>query len=145
MPMPHVQLVKARLLASPASTPLAFFWAAAAAMTPTLIRASLDGLVADTTFPTYFPFVLLAAIFLGWRPAMFTAALSALAANYLFMGPPHELFATVQDTAGTLVFLTSAIAIIFATETVRSAHLAANLDRRLLGLARSAAGPMPRS
>jgi hypothetical protein len=90
---------------------------------------SLDGAVSGVTFTAYFPFVVLTAIFLGWRSAMLTTVLSALAANFLFMAPRYELSASVNDVASTLLFLASASGVIFATGTLRTAARAGDLDR----------------
>jgi hypothetical protein len=72
---------------------MAILWIGSAAIVPTLIRLAMDHLVNDVTiFPAYFPFVLAAATFLGWRSAVVTAILSALAANFMFIGGALRIF-----------------------------------------------------
>jgi K+-sensing histidine kinase KdpD len=89
---------------------------------PTLIRLAMDHVVNDVSiFPAYFPFVLAAATFLGWRSAVVTAVLSALAANLMFMGARFEFSAAPTDIVSTLLFLLSASAVIFGVERLKSA------------------------
>jgi hypothetical protein len=119
--MAHVEFLKARALAPAprvtASLPLAL----GAALVPTLIRWSLQGVIADMPFAIYFPFILGAAATLGWRWAMLTTVLAALAGNYLFMAPRFELLGTEADLAGTLAFVLSASVVVYIGETMRTA------------------------
>jgi hypothetical protein len=119
--MAHVEFLKSRALAPApnvsASLPLAF----GAALVPTLIRWSLQGVIADMPFAIYFPFILAAAATLGWRWAMLTTVLAALAGNYLFMPPRFELLQTKADLAGTSAFVLSASAVIYIGETMKTA------------------------
>jgi K+-sensing histidine kinase KdpD len=140
-----VQFVKSRVLAaSPPTPPTALLWAAAAAVVPTLIRAALDGVLSGSAFLAYFPFLVAAAMFLGWRSAMVTTALSALAANFLFLGPRNAFAESVNDVAATLLFLMSASAVIFGTETLKTAARPANLDRGWSRPARTVSAPLRR-
>jgi K+-sensing histidine kinase KdpD len=102
---------------------------------PTLIRLAMDHVVNDVSiFPAYFPFVLAAATFLGWRSAVVTAVLSALAANFMFMGARFELSAATTDIVGTLLFLLSAGAVIFGVERLKSAAHAGQGASRPAGI-----------
>ena len=67
--MTRLDLVRSRLLTVP-SRQVAVLYTAMAVVAPTLIRAVFDGFVSGTTFVAYFPFVLLSAMFLGWRSAV---------------------------------------------------------------------------
>jgi K+-sensing histidine kinase KdpD len=97
---------------------------------PTLIRLALDHVVSDITiFPAYFPFVLATATFLGWRSAIVATILSALAANFMFMGERFTFSASVPDIVSTLLFLLSAVAVIVGVEMLKSAAHAADLDQ----------------
>src|ERR1700758_2262752 len=105
--MTRIYFVRARLPAPPpplvVTVPLALPFVVA----PTLMRLAVDGIVTDTTFVTYFPFVLLAALLLGWRAAVVVMLVSAAAANFLFMAPRHALFAHAGDTLGAIFFCIS--------------------------------------
>jgi len=119
--MAHVQFVRSRSLAPTPGLLQTLVWGCLAAAAPTLIRAGLDGVVADTVFPAYYPFILAAAIVLGWRCALLATAFSALAANFMFMAPRYEVIASAQEVGDLLVFLVSSAAVIFGAETLRTA------------------------
>jgi K+-sensing histidine kinase KdpD len=107
---------------APSSAPMAILWVGSAAVVPTVIRLVVDHLVSDVTiFPAYFPFVLAAATFLGWRSAVATAILSALAANFMFMGPRFAFSTVLTDVVSTLMFLLSAGVVIYGVERLKSA------------------------
>lgn len=59
-------------------------WTAASVILPTVLRWLIDKGASGVPFVTYFPAVVLAALFLGWRWASITALLSAITANRLF-------------------------------------------------------------
>lgn len=59
-------------------------WTAVSVIIPTAMRLVIDGGEAGVPFVTYFPAVILAALFLGWRSATFAAIFSAIIANRLF-------------------------------------------------------------
>src|SRR4029079_15380932 len=67
--MSRFQIVRSRLSTAPPRGKDAFLYSALAVLLPTLVRASIDSVVSGTTFVAYFPFVLMAAMFLGWRNA----------------------------------------------------------------------------
>jgi K+-sensing histidine kinase KdpD len=119
--MAHVEYLKSRALAPApsvsASLPLAF----GAVLAPTLIRWSLQGVIADMPFVFYFPFILVAAVILGWRWAMLTAGLGTLAGDFLFIAPRFELLETKADIAATVAFVLSASVVIYIGETMRTA------------------------
>ena len=113
----------------------------AAVAVPTLVQMSLANVMSDTTFPAYYPFILATAVFLHWRYAMAATALSALVANYLFMGRSSDLFATSGDIAGTILFLVSASATIFTVKVMRAGGVVAALPAPLRQAARK---PLPK-
>ena len=76
----------------------------AALAAPTLIRASVEGVVTGVGFTPYLPFVLLAALMLRWQVAAAVAVASAVLADFLFVGTRHELLSTPTDLFGMLVF-----------------------------------------
>jgi two-component sensor histidine kinase len=120
------------MLAPPPRAPIAFICSCAAVAAPTLIRLAIDHLVIDVTYVTYYPFILGAAMFMGWRYASGVALASAVAGNYLFMAPRHTLFAFPEDTVGSLFFLLAAALVIAAAEALRQAYkkLHAAIKRR---------------
>jgi K+-sensing histidine kinase KdpD len=141
--MSHAQVPSSRpgRIAAP-SAPIAILWAGAAAVVPTLIRLAVDHVVSDVTiFPAYFPFVMAAATFLGWRSAVVAAVLSALAANYMFMGPRFQFSAAAADIAGTLLFLASAGVVIFGVDRLKAAVHAKDLEQAALDPADGAGQP----
>ena len=98
----------------------AIFWAVAAVAAPTLIRASLDGIVVGVAVTPYVPFVLLAAIFLGWRHAAFVALASALIADAAFIGPPRQFLEGPTDIVALGFFLLASAMIIAFVNEIRS-------------------------
>jgi K+-sensing histidine kinase KdpD len=136
--MAHAQGSRSRDRAETSSLPTTILWAGAAAVVPTLIRLAADHVVSDVTiFPAYFPFVLAAATFLGWRSAIVTTILSALAANFMFMGARFAFSTAATDIGSTLLFLVSAIAVIIGVERLKSSARATDLDQ---GAPRAARG-----
>jgi two-component sensor histidine kinase len=117
--MTRLHFVRSRLLAAAPSGQTAILYALSAVVVPTLIRASIDGLVSGTTFVAYFPFVLLSAMFLGWRNAIVVTLASAVIANFLFMEPRYTFFAGSHDTTGAVSFVFSSMLIIALAETLR--------------------------
>jgi hypothetical protein len=92
----------------------------AALAVPTLIRASVDGVVADVAFGPYFPFVLLAAILLGWRYAAAVAFGSAVLADMLFVDPRFIFMAGPTDVFGVATFLLTSFLMIGVVQAIRS-------------------------
>ena len=118
--MTRLHFVRSRLLAAPPRGQAAVLTALAIA-TPTLIRAMLDGFVSGTTFVAYFPFVLVSAMFLGWRNALVVTLASAAVANFLFLEPRFTLFNGSRDTTAALLFVFSSLLLIVLAETLRRA------------------------
>jgi two-component sensor histidine kinase len=99
--------MKARLLAPPRRGVLAVLYTIASVAIPTLLRMALDPIVQDVAYVTYYPFVMLSALFLGWRHAAVVAIASALLGDYLFMTPRYTLFTAGAHTVASLLFLMS--------------------------------------
>lgn len=59
-------------------------WTLGAVAIATLVRIAIDRGESGAPFVTYFPAVVLASLFLGWRAAAIVAVLSAVVANRLF-------------------------------------------------------------
>lgn len=98
----------------------ALFWAVAAAVIPTLIRYSFDGIVTGCGAITYVPFIFLSALFLGWRFAVPVAIASGYFADALFMGHDYLLLEGPTDIYGMTAFLAGSGLMIAAVEAVRS-------------------------
>ena len=81
-------------------------------------------MVTGTTFAPYFPFVLIAALLLGWRAAAVVMIGSAVVANFLFMEPRHTLFARPDDTLGAVFFVISSSLLIAVADTLRRTAMA---------------------
>ena len=119
--MIRIGFVKARLSGEPPERGPAFAYACAMIVTPTLIRASLDSYVSDTTFGAYYPFILISALLLSWRNAAAVTICSAILANFLFMEPRYVIFASATDTIGTFFFILCSLLIVAVGQTLRRA------------------------
>lgn len=119
--MTRLHFVRSRLLAAPPRGPAALLYPALAIAIPTLIRTLLDGFVSGTTFVAYFPFVLVSAMFLGWRYALVVTLASAAVANFLFMEPRYIFFSGSRDTTAAVLFVFSSMFLIALAETLRRA------------------------
>ena len=95
------------------------FWTLGAVAIATLIRLAIDRGESGAPFVTYFPAVVLASLFLGWRAAAVAAVLSAAIANRLFR---PELPITAFDAADFIMaalFAFSCAILINAGQLVR--------------------------
>jgi K+-sensing histidine kinase KdpD len=116
--MTRSQFIKSRLIAGPPSLPWALILGLAFVIVPTCIRLAADPVIAGTAYVTYYPFVLVAALFLGWRGATAVAGAAAVLANFLFIQPRYVLFARLDDTLGTLFFVLASGLIIAVVDTL---------------------------
>ena len=119
--MTFIDKLSRKLLAPPKQANAALFYAVVLVAVPTAHsrcsrRFPIDGL----PFITYFPFVLLAAIWLSWRFAAAVALVSAIIADWLFVGPPQQLFEGPADVFGVIIFLATSVMMIALVEAVRS-------------------------
>ena len=127
--MTRLNFVRSRLLTAP-SGQAAVLYTALAVVAPTLFRALFDGLVSGTTFVAYYPFVLVSAMFLGWRGAVVVTLASAVVANFLFMEPRYTFFYGPEDTTGAVLFVFSSVLIIALAETLRRAVAEGEASRK---------------
>lgn len=98
----------------------AIIWVLLGILVPTLIRASVSGIVMGCHTIPYVPSVLFAAIFLGWRHAAAVALGSALVSDWLFMGHGHHmLLESGCDFFGIGTFLFASAMIIGSVELPR--------------------------
>ncbi len=119
--MTRSEFIKSRLLAGSPSLLWALLLGLAFVAIPTLIRLAVDPVISGTAYVTYYPFVLIAALLIGWRWAAAVAVAAAMLANFLFLYPRYVLFARLEDTLGTLFFLFSCSLIIAVVNTLRRA------------------------
>jgi hypothetical protein len=96
----------------------AIFWTILAVLVPTLVRASVNGVVTGCEMIPYVPSVLLAAIFLGARHAVAVAVACALVADWAFMGQDQN-FLEACDLFGMGIFLVASALIIASVELPR--------------------------
>jgi len=97
----------------------AVLYGAAAVILPTLIRASVIGIVPGCETTAYFPFILMSAIFLGWRYAVIVTLVSAAIIDALFIGSPNQILESASDYFGIGFFLTSSVMIIGFVYAIR--------------------------
>ena len=116
--MPRIETLKPLFL-NQVTGGRAIFWAVVAVAIPTFLRLSVEGIVTGCATVTYVPFVLLSALFLGWRYAVPVALFSAYFADSLFMGHDHLLFEGPCDIYGMTAFLIGSGLIIAAVEFIR--------------------------
>jgi two-component sensor histidine kinase len=121
-------------------------WTALAVSTPTVLRWLLDGGANGVPFVTYFPAIVLAGLFLGWRYGALTAVLCAVAGWLAFMqdgprlGESPEGWAIVglfALTCGLLIGIAEALRRMFAQSAVaaeRETLLNQELRHRLKNL-----------
>lgn len=94
-------------------------WTALAVAVPTLLRLGLDGGRIGTPFVTYFPAIVIATLFLGWRWGVLTTALCAVAARLLFMAKGPYLIESAQGWIILALFVLSCAFLIATAEALR--------------------------
>jgi two-component sensor histidine kinase len=94
-------------------------WTAVAVAVPTLLRLAIDADRSGVPFVTYFPAIVLAAVFLGWRYGAIVALVSVAVARLLFMAGDAPLSDTPEGTGILGLFVLSCVLLIFIGETLR--------------------------
>ena len=102
--------------------------AIAAVAVPTIFRFAVSGSVTGCEFTPYLPFVLLAAILLGWWQAVALALASVAVLGGLFVGPQAAILQKDCFVSGASIFLGSSAVIVGVAILVR--RLIGNLQRR---------------
>lgn len=110
-----------RVMLARRSHPVRFAGAVLAIAAPTLLRLAIDGGEGGVPFVTYFPAIMLAALFLGWEYAALTAFGSAVVAKRLFMGGPPLLESNWQLLVWAGMYFLSCALLIGMVETMRRA------------------------
>jgi two-component sensor histidine kinase len=109
-------------------------WIAVAVTAPTAGRYLLDAGDNGVPFVTYFPAIVLAGLFLGWRYGALTAVLSAIAARLAFMHDAPRLGESVEGLAILGMFALTCVLLLAIVEALRRvfAQLALASERETL-------------
>jgi two-component sensor histidine kinase len=94
-------------------------WSLVAVVIPTVLRLVLDAGRYGTPFVTYYPAVVLSALFLGWRYSVLTTILCAGVARLLFMQELQPLGSTPEGAAIFALFVFSCGSLIAIGEWLR--------------------------
>lgn len=94
-------------------------WTAVAIAVPTALRWVIDRGEAGIPFVTYFPAIVLAALFLGWKYGATTALISGIIVNRLFRAVPVLFFANAREVVFVLLYALTCAILILITEMVR--------------------------
>lgn len=110
-------------------------WTVVAVLVPTALRLAVDAGHKGAPFVSYFPAVVLAGLFLGWRYAVLTAVLCAGVAWLLFLREMPPLEATPQGMAILGLFVLSCAFLVAIGEWLRTVlaelHVAAAREQLL--------------
>lgn len=101
-------------------------WTLLAVVVPTGLRLALDAGRHGTPFVTFYPAVVLSALFLGWRYSVLTTVLCVGSARLLFMQDVPSLGSTPEGVAIFALFLGSCGSLIAIGEWLR--RVLAELD-----------------
>ena len=93
----------------------------AAVAFPTIVRAAVSGSITGCEFTPYLPFVLLAAILLGWWQAGAVALASVAVLGGLFVGPQAAIAQKACFISGAGLFLASSSALVAVAVMARRA------------------------
>jgi hypothetical protein len=116
------------LQAPPVTGWCALAGAIAAVAVPTMLRFAVRGSVTGCEFTPYLPFILIAAILLGWWQAAGVALASVAVLGGLFVGPQAAMAQRDCFESGAAVFLASSAVVVGVAVVVR--RLIGNLQRR---------------
>jgi len=118
--MTQIGLLNAWLTATPLRGIPALACALAVVVFPTFIRSSMGmgEMWRDCCIP-YYPFILVAAVLLGWKMASILAVVSAAITDYLFVGQPFGLLDSASAVFDIAMFLVSAFLIIGLVHLIR--------------------------
>ena len=94
-------------------------WTTVVVIVPTLLRYALDGGANGVPFVTYFPAIVLAGLFLGWRYGILSAILCSATARLLFMQDAPRLGQSVEGLAILGMFVASCAALLAIAEALR--------------------------
>ena len=118
--MTQTEVLNRWLTATPISGIKALACEIAVLAIPTLIRLSMgmQSMWLDCCIP-YYPFILVAAVLLGWKAASLLAVIAAGITDFLFVGRPYGFLDTPSDLFDVTAFLFSAFLIIGLVQLIR--------------------------
>jgi two-component sensor histidine kinase len=96
-------------------------WTALAVIVPSVLRYVLDGGANGVPFVTYFPAIVLAGLFLGWRYGVLTVLGSAAAARLLFMADAPRLGESFEGVLIVGMFALTCAALLIIAHALRQA------------------------
>jgi two-component sensor histidine kinase len=102
-------------------------WTAVAVAVPTLLRLGLDPSRNGTPFVTYYPAIMLAGLFLGWRYSLLTTILCAAIAKLWFLQGVPSLASSPQGGVVFGLFVLSCAFLISIAEWLRRVLVELNL------------------
>ena len=108
-----------QIMLAPHSLAGSLAWTFGAVAVPTLVRLAIGGGANAIPFVTYFPAVVLTALFLGWRFGVLAAVLSAAAARLLFMPEDMRLAPSASGLLILTLFVLSCAVLIAIGEMLR--------------------------
>jgi len=117
--MTLVGVLKRWLVCPPVTDAMMLPTAFAAVVIPTALRLVVDDAVTGVAFSPYLPFVLVAALLMGWRYAVLVALASVAVADMLFIEPRFVPIAGPTDVFGMLVFLATSALILMLVQAAR--------------------------
>jgi two-component sensor histidine kinase len=94
-------------------------WTLVAVVVPAMLRLALDAGRYGPPFVTFYPAVVLSALFLGWRYSVLTTILCAAVARLLFMQGLEPLDSTLEGVVIFALFLLSCASLIAIGEWLR--------------------------
>ncbi|HKT84706.1 MAG TPA: sensor histidine kinase [Novosphingobium sp.] len=101
--------------------PQKVFWTSVVIAAPTALRLLLGHSANPVPFVTYFPAIMLAAVFLGWRWAAIATVASALIVNRLFLSRPWLENPSQSEITILFFFCASCAVLILIGDTLRRA------------------------
>ena len=107
------------LLAPSITGARAVFYTLLAAGVPTFIRAGVAGFVSGCELTIYLPFVMLAAVFLGWKHGVATVLASLVLAQFVVMGAHHPFLRSACSIYSVSVLLSGSAIIIGSVHGLR--------------------------
>jgi two-component sensor histidine kinase len=94
-------------------------WTVLAVAAPTTLRWIIDRGEAGIPFVTYFPAIVLTALFLGWRYGVAAALFSGIAANRLLNAAPLMFYTSARDALFFALYALTCAILIYIAEMSR--------------------------
>lgn len=117
--MTRIGIVKRAILARPPNIGLNLLFILIAIAFPTLLRLGIEPIVHGLQYLTYFPAVMLVAVFMGWRSATLVAIGSGMAANTWFAASGTAAWLDPQTYISLVLFGCASALMILLGQTLR--------------------------